>query len=222
MSKYHHYARDLNDAFIEARTAYKEAFDKFRKAETELRDCESACKGYMAVPYDKENARLKAKLKYNDEKQAMMECDAWDKFNAHREELKAALDKELQADSLVNPDKLDHNAVYLLDSGAMNAEDYLSFAEKYKGNNTMLRLIGTAVEKALSGDVKIEERAALLKAKEACKTEEGRILDLWNALDYAATTFSGQQRGDNISRPELCVDLSRNWEKIADEVLEQF
>ncbi len=222
MSKYYHYARDLNDAFIEARAAYKKVFDEMKEAENELRDCESACRGYMAVPYDKESVRLKAKLKYNDEKQAMQECDAWDKFNARREELKAALDKELQADSLVNPDKLDNNAVYLLDSGTMNSADYLSFAEKYKGNNTMLRLIGTAVEKALSGDVKLEERAALMKAKEACETEEGRILDLWNALDFAATTFSGQKRGDNISNPELCVSLGRNWERIADEVLEQF
>lgn len=49
----------------------------------------------------------------------------------------------------VDPDAVDRNALMLMESGVMNADDFASMAERFRKNATMLRLVAFHAHKRM-------------------------------------------------------------------------
>lgn len=132
MSKYNHYAKSLQAAFLEFREGYADAVAAFeaakKKRETAGRNMESqllAKADFMA-----------AEKKFNSAQSLLL-----DELNNKRAELRAALEQEVRDENLANPDAVDNSGLELLKSGLLSADDFYSLAEKYSGNATMLRFV---------------------------------------------------------------------------------
>lgn len=133
MSKYNHFAKNLDAAFKTARDEYAAAYAKYEQAERAAMDAQHRAPDDTAISYELRKA--KAEAARVEQKAAFDEvCKrVWPDFNRKRAELRADLEKAIAADSIVDPAALDNNAVYLMDSGTMTAADYAAFAEKYSG-----------------------------------------------------------------------------------------
>ena len=73
----------------------------------------------------------------------------WAEFDRQKEAIRRDLESDVRASSTVDPDAIDANALELLKSGILTADDIFSMVNKYDSNLTMLRLISkTAKELA--------------------------------------------------------------------------
>lgn len=162
MSKFNHYAKDLN-------TKANEYFKAIFAAEAELEAAEAAVKLYpkkaVLTQYDTEyeakrlaaEARLAkakdTKIKVNAE--AARELELF--YRSERTKLRNDLDNYFA----LNPEYLHPETMEILNSGAANANDYKRIFElaEANGNITMLRMIGSkAEEKARDESLKTEDR----------------------------------------------------------------
>ena len=121
MTKFNHFAKDLDAAFQAARREYMEAWDKFQAASDAHR---------MSRGSDME--RQRAKLKYQEAELTFKEAEAriWPEFNRRRSELRAALEREVRGGNLADPDAVDPNGLELLKSGILSSDDFYSLVGK--------------------------------------------------------------------------------------------
>ena len=130
MSRYNTYAQRLDTTFRSARDEYAAAYDNLVQA----RRADTDAKAWK--PNDnEEDKRLRiatAALELNKADAAfkIAESRIWPEFDAKCKKLRKELEKDVQKDSLANPDAIDANALELLKSGALTVEDYYSFAER--------------------------------------------------------------------------------------------
>ena len=115
MSKYNHFAKDLDAAFKAARQEYVEAWDKLQAARDAHR---------MAGGSNME--RQREELKYQEAELAFKEAEAriWPEFNRLRADLRAKLESEVRGGSLADPDAVDLKGMKLLESGTLSADDF--------------------------------------------------------------------------------------------------
>lgn len=128
----------------------REAVDKHNKAATALaaarRENEESKRSGDSDKQIVAAAYLRAaEAEYND-KVRNIEIDADMAFKAVRQEL----EKHSVNYTAVNPDRVDQNAVALLNSGVMSDADLVAMADKYWNNPTMLKLVAGAAEKNLT------------------------------------------------------------------------
>ena len=134
MSRYNTYAQQLDAAFKTARDEYVEAYSSLEQA----RQADTDAKAWR--PNDnEEDKRLRiatAGLELNKADAAFKIAEAriWPEFDAKCKALRKELEKDVQKNSLANPDAIDANALELLKSGALTVEDFYAFAERYAGN----------------------------------------------------------------------------------------
>ena len=141
MSRYNTYARQLDAAFRTARDEYAEAYSSLEQA----RQADTDAKAWRPndTAEDKQLRTATAALDLNKAEAEFKIADGriWPEFDTKCKELRRELEKDVQKNSLANPDAIDANALELLKSGALTVEDYYSFAERYESNATMLRVI---------------------------------------------------------------------------------
>lgn len=125
-------------------------------------------------------------------------------------EKRKALRRALEADVRANPDAIDDNALELLKSGAMTVDDYFSFAERYKNNATMLRVIS---KYALDASENADAAAALRILSDNCKTRIGTVLQAWNELEEVAAYCSD---------PKNLPSMGKWWEELTGQAIEDF
>lgn len=221
MSKYNHFAKDLDEAFKTARDAYAAAYTKYGQAERAAMDAQHRAPDDTAISYELRKAR--AETARVEQKAAFEEvCGrVWPDFNRKRAELCADLEKALAADCIVDPAALDNNAVYLMDSGTMTAADYAAFAEKYDGNPTMLKLIAARAHAAAEG-AEPKERAALNQVYTDCKDGNNAILMAWNELSQVANRCSGQRYEGCKDSPAVIVEMGTRWDELTANAIEEF
>ncbi len=94
----------------------------------------------------------------------------WDDFRATRAQIKADLERAVQANNIASPDAVDPNALEPLKSGVMTADDFEAFASRYDGNATMLRLVGKYAKEAAGADANPNSRARLNVVAEAASS----------------------------------------------------
>lgn len=223
MSKYNTYARQLDAAFRTARDEYAKSYAELQAAQQANEDA-----GAWRPDDDAANKQLRVAttaLELNKAEAAfkITETKVWPEFDTKCKELRRELEKDVQKNSLANPDAIDANTVELLKAGVLTVEDYYSLAERYEGNSTMLRLLGKYAldESIASGDIK--EAAALRILSDNCKTGMGTVLRAWNELEGVASYCSGRGGSSRTAiDPTHIISMGKWWEELAGQSIENF
>lgn len=163
MSQYNKYAQRLDTAFKTAREEYMEAWNQLQAAQKANTDAQA----WRAETYRGENdlrrQRAKAALLEAEHTFKAAESRVWAEFDRQKEAIRRDLESEVRATSTVDPDAIDTNALELLKSGILTADDIFSMANTYDNNITMLRLISkTAKELADDKNTDTKTRWAAL------------------------------------------------------------
>lgn len=221
MSKYNHFAKDLDAAFKTARDAYAAAYNRYEQAERAASGALRRAPDDTAISYELRKARAEAD---RAEKKAEFEDvrgRVWLDFNRKRAELRADLEKAIAADCIADPAALDTNAFYLLDSGTMTAADYAAFAEKYDSNPTMLKLIAARANAAVA-TAEPQERIILNQVYNDCKDGHGAILRMWDDISHVADRCSGQRYDGCKDSPAVIVAMGERWDDLTANAIEEF
>lgn len=223
MSRYNHFARDLDIAFRAARDEYAAAYDNLEQA----RQADTDAKAWK--PNDnEEDKRLRiatAALELNKADAAfkIAESKIWPGFDTKCKELRRELEKDVQKNSLANPDAIDANALELLKSGALTVEDYYSFAERYGSNTTMLRVISKYALDASENADNTKDAVALRILSDNCKTGMGTVSRAWNELEGVASYCSGRGGSSRTAiDPTHIISMGKWWEELAGQAIENF
>lgn len=223
MSRYNHFARDLDIAFRAARDEYAAAYDNLEQA----RQAGTDAKAWR--PNDNEgDKRLRiatAELELNKADAAFKIAEAriWPEFDAKCKELRKELEKDVQKNSLANPDAIDANALELLKSGALTVEDFYSFSERFESNATMLRVISKYALDASENADNTKDSLALRILSDNCKTGMGTVLRAWNELEGVASYCSGRGGSSrSVTTPEHIISMGKWWEELTGQAIENF
>lgn len=223
MSRYNHFARDLDIAFRAARDEYAAAYDNLEQA----RQADTDAKAWK--PNDnEEDKRLRiatAELELNKADAAFKIAEAriWPSFDAKCKELRRELEKDVQKNSLANPDAIDANALELLKSGALTVEDFYSLSERYENNTTMLRVISKYALDASENADDTKDALALRILSDNCKTGMGTVLRAWNELEGVASYCSGRGGSSrSVTTPEHIISMGKWWEELTGQAIENF
>lgn len=223
MSRYNHFARDLDIAFRAARDEYAAAYDNLEQA----RQADTDAKAWR--PNDnEEDKRLRiamAELELNKADAAFKIAEAriWPEFDAKCKELRKELEKDVQKNSLANPDAINANALELLKSGALTAEDFYSFAERFESNATMLRVISKYALDASENADNTKDSLALRILSDNCKTGMGTVLRAWNELEGVASYCSGRGGSSRTAiDPTHIISMGKWWEELTGQAIENF
>lgn len=221
MSKYNHFAKDLDAAFKTARDAYAAAYTRYEQAERAAMDAQHRAPDDTSYSYELRKAKTEVERVEKKEIFEDVRKRVWPDFNRKRAELRADLEKALADDCIVDPSALDNNAVYLMDSGTMTAADYAAFAEKYSGNPTMLKLIAAHANTA-AATAEPQERAVLNRVYNDCKDGNSATLRAWNELSQVANRCSGQRYEGCKDSPAVIVEMGARWDALTANAIEDF
>ena len=214
MSKYNHFAKDLDAAFKVARQEYVEAWDKLQAARDAHR---------MAGGGDME--RQRAELKYQEAELAFKEAEAriWPEFNRLRSELRSQLEREVREDGLADPDAVDLNGMKLLESGELSVDDYYSLVARYDDNPTMIRFVAKYAKEAADDmdSTQAKDRGALYHLAHVCRDGRTRTLRAWDELSRVADYCSGQAR-ERRDTPTHTIIMGQRWEQLSGEAVNNF
>lgn len=223
MTKYNVYAKQLDAAFRTARDEYAKSYAELQAAQQANEDA-----GAWRPDDDAANKQLRVAttaLELNKAEAAfkITETKVWPEFDAKCKELRKELEKDVQKDSLANPDAIDANALELLKSGALTVEDYYSFAERYESNATMLRVISKYALDASENADDTKNAVALRILSDNCKTGMGTVLRAWNELEGVASYCSGRGGSSRTAiDPTHIISMGKWWEELAGQAIENF
>lgn len=214
MSKYNHFARDLDDAFKAARSEYTTAYNAVEQAQNAVQNAGTdALKKQIAA------------LQLQDAEESMRKESAriWSEFDAKAAELRRALEKEVQTNNLADPSAIDSNAVELMKTGVLTTDDYFNFADKYDGNATMLRLIGYYAREAAAATEDRKDKVALTVLAQDCANGMGKTLKAFDELLTAANYCSGRGGyGKRRNSPGFTVSMSAKWKELVADAVRNF
>jgi len=222
MTKYNHYAKELDEAFKEAREIYIKAYTEYsgtKKAFEEL--------PYMSgmIPFDVAERRKKAKydyeiaeLKFNEAKRTV-----WQNFNNRRAELRRQLEAEVAKNGIANPESVDMATVELLKSGVLTVDDYIALVEKYDDNPTMLKLVAKYVKEAANDDKKTaSERGRLSAINAIVKDGKAKVIRKWDDLSTVADYCSNQRNPTTVNSDRHTMSMVGHWEECSANTINEF
>lgn len=213
-TKYNHFAKELDAAFRTARSEYAAVYDELAKAKEN-----ASAAGLDAVK--KQIATLQ--LQEAEKKMRQETGRIWSVFDAKAAELRSALEKEVQTSNLADPSAIDSNAVELMKSGIMTADDYFTLAAKYDGNTTMLRLLSKYAADAAADEDNRKDRAALITLSRDCANGTGTTLRAWDDLMNVVNYCSGRGgSGNRRPTPGVTLSMGEWWEQLSGEIIENF
>ena len=211
------YALELEQAFLKERKAYAEAANRQIEAESKRRSAEhfeETVRGEKAakIAYA-EAALVKANAEFDN---VSREC--WANFKREKKRLTEELQQAVNADSLVNPDRVDEVTLELLKSGVCRADDYMKLLDRFDGNSTMTRLIGKYAADAAANAADSVSRSQYEYIATSVNGADEAIMQSWQNICDIADTLTGQLHG----RGERTYTLHMNaqWEELAAPVIE--
>lgn len=222
MGNYSAYAKKLDTAFKKSRDMYTDAYDRLKQARQKVEDGKSLKDRRFEGEADLERSMLETDLRRVEITFEQTSKNCWPAFNDMADELTAELQEVVAADGMANPEAIDANGLTLLQSGiALRPEELEVLRTRYADNQTMLRILGTYVEKAFDAEQNLGKRKELAVTKQLIADGLDGVLRRWNDLLEAAKVCSGQSR-DRKEDPGLVVSLSRRWEELTENVIESF
>lgn len=223
MSRYNTYARRLDTTFRSARDEYAAAYDNLVQARRADTDAKAWRPNDTAEDKQLRTATAALDLSKAEAEFKIADGRIWSEFDMKCKELHKELEKDVQKNSLANPDAIDANALELLKSGALTVEDYYSFAERYESNATMLRVISKYALDASENADDTKDAVALRILSDNCKTGMGTVLRAWNELEGVASYCSGRGGSSRTAiDPTHIISMGKWWEELAGQAIENF
>ena len=224
MSKYNQYAQHLDTAFKMAREEYMEAWNQLQAAQKAERDAQA----WRAETFRGENGlrrqRAKAELLEAEHTFKATESRVWAEFDRQKEAIRRDLESDVRASSTVDPDAIDANALELLKSGILTADDVFSLVDKYDSNITMLRLISkTAKELADDKNTDAKTRGQLYVLCSQIGNGKNSTMRNFSDLVEISNYCSGRGGGGTQrTTPAHTVAMAGKWEELASTAVENF
>ena len=224
MSKYNEYAQRLDVAFKTAREEYMEAWNQLQAAQKAERDAQA----WRAETYRGENdlrrQRAKAELLEAEHTFKATESRVWAEFDRQKEAIRRDLESDVRASSTVDPDAIDANALELLKSGILTADDVFSLVNKYDANVTMLRLISKHA-KELADDKNTDAKTRGQLYVLCSQIGNGKNSTMRNFSDMVEiSNYCSGRGGGGTQRttPAHTVAMAGKWEELASTAVENF
>lgn len=224
MSKYNEYAQRLDVAFKTAREEYMEAWNQLQAAQKAERDAQA----WRAETYRGENdlrrQRAKAELLEAEHTFKATESRVWAEFDRQKDAIRRDLESDVRASSTVDPDAIDANALELLKSGILTADDVFSLVNKYDANVTMLRLISKhAKELADDKNTDAKTRGQLYVLCSQIGNGKNSTMRNFSDLVEISNYCSGRGGGGTQrTTPAHTVAMAGKWEELASTAVENF
>ena len=224
MSKYNEYAQRLDVAFKTAREEYMEACNQLQAAQKAERDAQA----WRAETYRGENdlrrQRAKAELLEAEHTFKATESRVWAEFDRQKEAIRRDLESDVLASSTVDPDAIDTNALELLKSGILTADDIFSMVNKYDSNLTMLRLISkTAKELADDKNTDAKTRGQLYVLCSQIGNGKNSTMRNFSDLVEISNYCSGRGGGGTQrTTPAHTAAMAGKWEELSGNAVENF
>ena len=224
MSKYNEYAQRLDVAFKTAREEYMEAWNQLQAAQKAERDAQA----WRAETYRGENdlrrQRAKAELLEAEHTFKATESRVWAEFDRQKEAIRRELESDVRASSTVDPDAIDANALELLKSGILTADDVFSLVNKYDANVTMLRLISKhAKELADDKNTDAKTRGQLYVLCSQIGNGKNSTMRNFDDLVEISNYCSGRGGGGTQrTTPAHTTAMSQKWEQLSGDMVSNF
>ena len=201
MSKYKHFAENLDTAFKTAREKYMNAYDAVKAAEKRVEDAKTEKDEYFKGDADIHRAECATALRKAEIVFERTAEGIWPAFDEVRD---------------------DPNGLTLLQSNILRADELEALAERYSDNYTMLRILGQYAKAAAEKAENAEERARLVNISRAADGGPGVVLQTWDKLLEAAKVCSGRGHGEKQGEPSLVASISKTWEQLTEAAIESF
>ena len=224
MSQYNKYAQRLDTAFKTAREEYMEAWNQLQAAQKANTDAQA----WRAETYRGENdlrrQQARAQLLEAEHTFRAAESRVWAEFDRQKDAIRRDLESKVRASSTVDPDAIDANALELLKSGILTADDVFSLVDKYDSNITMLRLISkTAKELADDKNTDAKTRGQLYVLCSQIGSGKNSTMrnfdDLVEISDYCSGRGGG---GTQRTTPAHTVAMAGKWEELSGNAVVNF
>ena len=205
MSQYNKYAQRLDTAFKTAREEYMEAWNQLQAAQKANTDAQA----WRAETYRGEND----------------ESRVWAEFDRQKEAIRRDLESDVRASSTVDPDAIDANALELLKSGILTADDIFSMVNKYDSNLTMLRLISKTAKELADDKQHTDAKTRGLLYTLCNQIGNGKNSTMRNFDDLVEiSNYCSGRGGGGTQRttPAHTVAMAGKWEELASTAVENF
>ena len=225
MSQYNKYAQRLDTAFKTAREEYMEAWNQLQAAQKANTDAQA----WRAETYRGENdlrrQRAKAELLEAEHTFKATESRVWAEFDRQKEAIRCDLESDVRASSTVDPDAIDANALELLKSGILTADDIFSMVNKYDSNLTMLRLISKTAKELADDKQHTDAKTRGLLYTLCNQIGNGKNSTMRNFDDLVEiSNYCSGRGGGGTQRttPAHTVAMAGKWEELASTAVENF
>ena len=224
MRQYNKYAQRLDTAFKTAREEYMEAWNQLQAAQKANTDAQAGRAETYRGENDLRRQRAKAELLEAEHTFKATESRVWAEFDRQKEAIRRDLESEVWASSTVDPDAIDANALELLKSGILTADDVFSLVDKYDSNITMLRLISkTAKELADDKNTDAKTRGQLYVLCSQIGNGKNSTMRNFSDLVEISNYCSGRGGGGTQrTTPAHTVAMAGKWEELASTAVENF
>ena len=221
MSKYNSYARELDKAFKEAREKYAKLVSNYNAAKSRLNSANAQFKETYTGERAVKEARAKAEFLEAEEALRIDGKKVWDAFMQRRDQTGRELAQAVKAGNMASPDGIDNNALELLKSGILTADEMVAMAGKYDSNPTMLRLIGKYARE-MAEKAERADRGTLCILADECRNGFNKVMRVWESLVSTTNYCSGIGAGDRRREPQVAVKMGEHWEEFTANVIENF
>ncbi len=224
MSQYNKYAQRLDTAFKTAREEYMEAWNQLQAAQKANTDAQA----WRAETYRGENdlrrQQARAQLLEAEHTFRAAESRVWAEFDRQKDAIRRDLESKVRASSTVDPDAIDANALELLKSGILTADDVFSLVDKYDSNITMLRLISkTAKELADDKNTDAKTRGQLYVLCSQIGSGKNSTMRNFDDLVEISNYCSGRGGGGTQrTTPAHTVAMAGKWEELSGNAVVNF
>lgn len=225
MSQYNKYAQRLDTAFKTAREEYMEAWNQLQAAQKANTDAQA----WRAETYRGENdlrrQRAKAELLEAEHTFKATESRVWAEFDRQKDAIRRDLESDVRASSTVDPDAIDANALELLKSGILTADDIFSMVNKYDSNLTMLRLISKTAKELADDKQHTDAKTRGLLYTLCNQIGNGKNSTMRNFDDLVEiSNYCSGRGGGGTQRttPAHTVAMAGKWEELASTAVESF
>lgn len=224
MSQYNKYAQRLDTAFKTAREEYMEAWNQLQAAQKANTDAQA----WRAETYRGENdlrrQQARAQLLEAEHTFRAAVSRVWAEFDRQKDAIRRDLESKVRASSTVDPDAIDANALELLKSGILTADDVFSLVDKYDSNITMLRLISkTAKELADDKNTDAKTRGQLYVLCSQIGSGKNSTMRNFDDLVEISNYCSGRGGGGTQrTTPAHTVAMAGKWEELSGNAVVNF
>ena len=225
MTQYNQYAKRLDTAFKTAREEYMEAWNQLQAAQKANTDAQA----WRAETYRGENdlrrQRAKAELLEAEHTFKATESRVWAEFDRQKEAIRRDLESDVRASFTVDPDAIDANALELLKSGILTADDIFSMVNKYDSNLTMLRLISKTAKELADDKQHTDAKTRGLLYTLCNQIGNGKNSTMRNFDDLVEiSNYCSGRGGGGTQRttPAHTVAMAGKWEELACTAVENF